>query len=443
MVALLIGESKHPGSYQAKFTDKELFVGRGNDHMQIVRLNCIALFLASILSAQTPPVYVVLFTHIEDNTPVGTLGSVESRQQYSLLRTRLIALANLTRSYNIQWSLQPDWKILLAAFQYEDAGTMQTTNGKNFLRYLKEDLQVVIDPHSHENGGYNYTDVAHLLDSLGVGMTTVIGGHIWDPSLPQFQNWDRFRVPVRGIRYPWAQWRGDILMGSGTPNHVNDPTISGVWRPKDRFQYFIDDPDGNICSIGQFNGRVGDAEELTTLYSKGIVASQYMLTSSIHIKPATITQANGIVAIEDSILKPLVALRTNGQVVLTDFTSLVAEWKSKFEAKAFLYDAKKPVAIDNFYSGLVPFQVELQQNYPNPFNPKTVISYVIPARGEVHLTVYDLLGREIAVLVDETQKAGSHSVVFRKAGEMDASGIFFYRLITGGTLLTKKMMLIQ
>ena len=134
-----------------------------------------------------PPVHVVVFTHVEDNTPAGMLGSAQSRQNYLIHRSNLIAMATLAESSGVQWTLQPDWKLLEAALQYEDAALRATTNGKNFLRYLKEDRGAVIDPHSHENGGYNYTDVAHLLDSLGVGATTVIGGHIWDPSLPQFQ----------------------------------------------------------------------------------------------------------------------------------------------------------------------------------------------------------------------------------------------------------------
>ena len=223
------------------------------------------------LDAQTPPVYVVLFTHIEDNTPLGALGSPESKQNYTLLRSRLITLANVAKYHGVKWTLQPDWKILLAALQYEDSAMIQSTNQKNVFRFLKENLNVVIDPHSHENGGYNYTDVAHLLDSIGVGASTVIGGHIWDPALPQFQNWDRFRVPVKGIRYPWAAWRGEILMGSGTPNHVNDPVVSGVWRPKDRDNYFIDDPAGNIVCVGHFKNDVAGVSELVNLYMSGVV----------------------------------------------------------------------------------------------------------------------------------------------------------------------------
>ena len=193
-----------------------------------------SLLLPAALHAQVPPIQVVLFTHIEDNTPGGTLGSSQNRQSYLMWRSKLINVANLMRNSSLPWSLQLDWKILQCALLYEDTALMQTTNGKNLFRHLKEDVGTVIDAHSHENGGYNYTDVAHLIDSLGVEPTTVIGGHIWDPALPQFQEWDRYRVPVPGERYPWAVWRGDILMGSGTPNHVNDPVVSGAWRPQDR-----------------------------------------------------------------------------------------------------------------------------------------------------------------------------------------------------------------
>lgn len=79
----------------------------------------IALFLLlffpnfSTVSAQTPPpVYVVLFTHIEDNVPVGVLGTQESRQNYLLYRGKLIAVGNLFINYNARWVFQPDWKFL-------------------------------------------------------------------------------------------------------------------------------------------------------------------------------------------------------------------------------------------------------------------------------------------------------------------------------------------
>lgn len=290
-----------------------------------------------------PPVHVVLFTHIEDNTPAGTIGTPTNRMIYLNLRTRLLEVATLARLYDARWSFEPDWKILLAAQQYERSIDGPSTANVNFLVYLRNSLGVAIDPHSHENGGYNYTDIAHLLETLGVGGSTVIGGHIWDPAYPQFQEWDRFRVPVPGLRYPTALWRGDILMGSGTPNHVNDPIVSGVWRPRDRYDYWTDDPAGNIAAIGAFRGDVAGISELSDLYESGQVDPACMLTASVHIKPADISAPGGLAAIEASVLQPLAALRDQGRVVLTDFTSLIGIWREKFGARACTYDpASRP-----------------------------------------------------------------------------------------------------
>jgi hypothetical protein len=59
-------------------------------------------------------------------------------------------------------------------------------------------------------------------------------------------------------------------MGSGTPFHVNDPVVSGVWRPRDRYNYFIHDST-NIAAIGQYKGTIGDIPELFNLYQVGVI----------------------------------------------------------------------------------------------------------------------------------------------------------------------------
>jgi hypothetical protein len=283
-------------------------------------------------------VHVVLFTHIEDASPPGMLGSPESIMQYTTIRSRMIEMAELAQSHDVQWVLQPDWKILEAALQYEDAETMAATNDKNFLRYLREDLGAVIDPHSHENGGYNYTDVAYLLEMLlETEATTVIGGHIWDPALPQFQEWDRFREPVAGLMYPEALWRGDILIGAGTPNHVNDPLVSGVWRPQDRDNYFVDDPAGNIVSVGAWHHDALGVQELVDLYADDTVPADRLLTASWNINPTQILADGGLEEIETGVLLPLVDLRDAGLVVLTDFTTLVETWQTDYGGEAFLH----------------------------------------------------------------------------------------------------------
>ena len=284
-----------------------------------------------------PQVQVVLFTHIEDQMPAGQLGTEASRTAYKAVRSKLIEVAQLAVKHKLQWVLQPDWKLLLAAQQYEDTATMASTGGKNFLVYLRDDLGVVIDAHSHENGGYNYTDVAYLLDQLGVGGTKVIGGHIWDPSLPQFQHWERFRIPVAGAKYPSASWRGEILIGSGTPSHVNDPLVSGVWRPKDPNSFFIDDPQGNIVCVGAWHNTVAGVQELVDLYAKGTVPASVMLTASWNVTPSEILASNGTANIEQTVFLPLKTLRDAGKIAVTDFTTLVNLWKTSYGGQAYLY----------------------------------------------------------------------------------------------------------
>lgn len=88
-----------------------------------------------------------------------------------------------------------------------------------------------------------------------------------------------------------------------------------------------------------------------------------------------------------------------------------------------------------------PVSVSLHQNYPNPFNPSTVISYQLPVSSEVELRVFDMLGREVATLVNSQQTAGEHSVTFDASNL--SSGIYLYQLQTGETSITKKLTLIK
>ncbi len=88
-----------------------------------------------------------------------------------------------------------------------------------------------------------------------------------------------------------------------------------------------------------------------------------------------------------------------------------------------------------------PSRYILEQNYPNPFNPTTNISYSIPNTGYVSLKVYDALGREAAVLVNEVKPAGNYLVNFNAARL--ASGIYFYRLEAGGVTQSHKMILLK
>ena len=89
----------------------------------------------------------------------------------------------------------------------------------------------------------------------------------------------------------------------------------------------------------------------------------------------------------------------------------------------------------------LPEKFILSQNYPNPFNPSTKISWQAPVGGYQTLKVFDILGKEVANLIDEYRPAGSYEVKFD--AENLKSGIYFYKLETGNFLETKKMILLK
>jgi hypothetical protein len=93
---------------------------------------------------------------------------------------------------------------------------------------------------------------------------------------------------------------------------------------------------------------------------------------------------------------------------------------------------------------------ELNQNYPNPFNPSTIIKYFIPKNEKretikVKLVIYDILGKEVSVLVNENQKPGNYEVeIYPYAQGLNlSSGIYYYRIMTDTYSKTRKMILIK
>ncbi|MCF6269785.1 MAG: T9SS type A sorting domain-containing protein [Melioribacteraceae bacterium] len=109
----------------------------------------------------------------------------------------------------------------------------------------------------------------------------------------------------------------------------------------------------------------------------------------------------------------------------------------------------KQIDIDGAYEYSEEIEIDLgtlnkfvlNQNYPNTFNPETSISYEIPISGKVVLKVFNLLGKEVATLVNEEKVAGSYKINF--SGAALASGTYFYRIQIGGFVKTKKFILLK
>jgi hypothetical protein len=105
----------------------------------------------------------------------------------------------------------------------------------------------------------------------------------------------------------------------------------------------------------------------------------------------------------------------------------------------FVFD--ETVSIDEPTEPELAMGIELEQNVPNPFNPNTVVGYRLSVAGNVRLSVYDLLGREVSILVNQDMSAGFHEVTFN-AGNL-SSGMYIYRLSTPMGAVSRRMVLIK
>ena len=93
-----------------------------------------------------------------------------------------------------------------------------------------------------------------------------------------------------------------------------------------------------------------------------------------------------------------------------------------------------------------PEEFSLRQNYPNPFNPVTTLRYDLPENGHITITIYDMLGREVKTLINQTQDAGYRSIIWNATNDYDkpvSAGIYLYQIQAGEYISTKKMVLLK
>jgi hypothetical protein len=135
--------------------------------------------------------------------------------------------------------------------------------------------------------------------------------------------------------------------------------------------------------------------------------------------------------------------------VMNDVNNQLFSWTFNRQPNTFTFDPNNNVVLKTAslilgtenLSGNIPAEFKLHQNEPNPFNPVTMINFDVPVKSLVKITVYDALGKEVSVLVNDFKDAGKHTVSFN--GLTYASGIYYYRIETGKYSETRKMMLVK
>ena len=194
----------------------------------------------------------------------------------------------------------------------------------------------------------------------------------------------------------------------------------------------MDEGTGTICEDHSTNENDG-----TLLNNPGWEVSNVPVNPWLICKPVsgtvpqsdqtTITAVYDLTGVEDGVYEADIVFTSNDPYNPREVRSLRID---------------RVVGLEDISSKNVPVRFELSQNYPNPFNPVTVIGYQLSAVSEVNLSVYNLIGQKVAVLVNEKQSAGHYQ--FEWDASEFASGVYFYRLTTDrGFTDTKKLIIIK
>jgi hypothetical protein len=180
-------------------------------------------------------------------------------------------------------------------------------------------------------------------------------------------------------------------------------------------------------------------EHVDYVGSNGVSPQKYVMRKMITPPagdPFTPDVNNAKQVTHSAALTNITSISSVGVVVFVQSISTKEVFQSEYISYATLTGVKDETA-----AALRGFSLE--QNYPNPFNPSTSITFTLPNSASVSLTVYDLLGNTVATLAKGKMDAGTHTVRFSATEYGLSSGMYFYRLESGGSIVVRKMLLLQ
>jgi hypothetical protein len=230
---------------------------------------------------------------------------------------------------------------------------------------------------------------------------------------------------------------GAFGVGCGPYNF--SPTDFSLTEPSNNTQITIDDSnmnDGFITfSWGESSDENGDSLYYLMRASSAEIGDYGMDTNATSI---TVSYMD---IIEDMAENNVTVATLEWTVHVTDGIDTVAADNAPFTV---MIDGG--YAMSTFSEALIPEVFALHQNYPNPFNPVTTLRYDLPENGHVNITIYDMLGRQVKTLINQTQDAGFKSVLWNATndfGKPVSAGVYLYKIQAGEFVQTKKMVLLK
>ena len=217
------------------------------------------------------------------------------------------------------------------------------------------------------------------------------------------------------------------------------PAAFSLSEPSNNTQITIDESNVNTGSIAFTWGASSDANG-DSLYYLMRAASAEIGDHGLDTN-ATSIELSYLDIIEDMSENNVTAATLDWTVHVTDGIDTVEADNAPFSITIDGADA-----LSAYLEGLIPDEFSLHQNYPNPFNPVTTLRYDLPEADLVSITIYDMLGREVKTLINQTQEAGYRSVIWDATndyGKPVSAGIYLYQIHAGEYISTKKMVLLK
>ena len=312
--------------------------------MKPIYLVCAIPVLASLACSDTelgpqgvnpekPPIYVSIVTHNEE--PLSGLypDFVADEAAFWQHRAKVVEFARMLCEEGVEYNYQSDWNFLLAAAMY-DTGTV-STNDKNFLRFLKDDLGFGIDPHAHESS-YNMADVAYLIDSLGVETSNIAGGFLCFP--PTSSKLEYLRDTLHGWEYEF-DWQAELLWGGATMLHQNEDSfwVSGVWKPQDNFHFLSHDNQAPLPYIGGFKPRWEGLDSLLSRQAAGELNEGQIYTQTIMITQINLVSNPGSVDQYRQKIIDYAPYTDSGLIQWVQLGEVIDIWHAEYGSRPALY----------------------------------------------------------------------------------------------------------
>lgn len=296
---------------------------------------------ASVSAVGRTRIVATFVTHNEESFSNPACRPVlTDRARYLENRAALVDFATLIASRGAALNVQSEWEYQLRVADWDDGAARATTAGRNVLDYLNTLApgQVEVDVHSHELRGYNYADVAALLEGLGVHPNGVVGGFTWWPT--SAATWPRLQTPLDALRYRFT-WEAAILWGAAGGGHRMDSGASGIWRPASAAAFHTHDPGQRLINVGNFPGTgASDIDALRGLLDElhaGLLEPGHLYTATFILPQCDLDTDPSLVTEAEALISAVAGDVDAGDLVWAPLTGMVHMWEDEYDSVPTIY----------------------------------------------------------------------------------------------------------